>query len=99
LLRLCLDVILQVYSLSPYRREPFLRSTSLEQGVVLDHRVIPLPQMFLSSIFHLKLYNQIQNSNCNKVKFSEYFIVNIIVCDVLCVITSVMTPCNGPSLD
>jgi hypothetical protein len=37
LLRLFLDVILHVFSLSPSRREPFLRSASLGQGVVLNH--------------------------------------------------------------
>jgi hypothetical protein len=74
-------------------------STSLGQCDVLDHRVIPLPQMFLSSIFRLKLYNRIQNSNYNKVKFLEHFVVNILVCDVLCVITSVLTPCNDPGCD
>jgi hypothetical protein len=31
---------LQVLSLSPFRREPFLRPTSLGQGFVLDRRDI-----------------------------------------------------------
>jgi hypothetical protein len=44
-------------SLSPYRREPFLRSASLGQGVVLDHRVLASAKMFLFSIFCLKLCN------------------------------------------
>jgi hypothetical protein len=87
LLRLCLNVILQVRSLPPYRREPFLGSTSRGQDVVLDRQVIPLPQIFLSSIFHLKLFNRIRNSNYNKVKFPEHFTYLILVCDVLCVIT------------
>jgi hypothetical protein len=38
--------------ISPYQCEPFLRSASLGQGVVLNHRVFLLPQMslFLSSV-------------------------------------------------
>jgi hypothetical protein len=44
LLRLCLDVVLQVYSLSPYQHEPFLRLAFLGQGAVLDHRVSSVPQ-------------------------------------------------------
>jgi hypothetical protein len=59
MLILCLDVILQVCSLSPYRREPFLRSTFLRHGVVLDRQVSSLPQNVLFSIFCIKLYNQI----------------------------------------
>jgi hypothetical protein len=49
-------------SLSPYRREPFLRSTSLGQGAVLDRRVFCIRKIFLFSIFRLKLCNQIQNA-------------------------------------
>jgi hypothetical protein len=48
--------------LSPYRREPFLRSASLAQDVVLDRRVNASAKMFLFSIFRLKLCNRIQNS-------------------------------------
>jgi hypothetical protein len=44
LLRLCLDVILQVCSLSPFQRDPFFRSASLGQGAILDHLVFMLPQ-------------------------------------------------------
>jgi hypothetical protein len=44
LLRLCLDVVLQVFSLSPYRREPLLRSTFLGQGAVFDRLVSSLSQ-------------------------------------------------------
>jgi hypothetical protein len=55
--------------------------------------------MFLSSIFHLKLYNQIQNLNYNKVKFLEHFICLILVCDVLHIITLVMAPRNDPGYD
>jgi hypothetical protein len=36
LLRLFLDVVFQVCSLYPSRREPFLWSAPLEQGVILD---------------------------------------------------------------
>jgi hypothetical protein len=49
-------------SLSPYRRELFLRSASLGQGAILDQRVFRFRKMFLFSIFRLKLYNRIQNS-------------------------------------
>jgi hypothetical protein len=35
-LRFCLDVILQVRSLSPYRHDPFLRSANLGQDAVPD---------------------------------------------------------------
>jgi hypothetical protein len=37
-----------VCSLSPFRREPFLRLASLEQGVILDRRVFSL----LKSVFY-----------------------------------------------
>jgi hypothetical protein len=47
----------------------------------------------------LKFCNRIQNLNYNKDKFSKHFIVNILVCDVLCIITSVMTHRNNPGLD
>jgi hypothetical protein len=58
---------------------------------------LPLKTLFLN--FHLKLCNRIQDSNCNKVKFLEYFVVNILVCDVLCVITLIMAPYNDPACD
>jgi hypothetical protein len=48
LLRLCLDVVLQVCSLSPSRRELFLRSASLGQGAILDRRVIASVNVFHS---------------------------------------------------
>jgi hypothetical protein len=49
LLRLCLDVVLQVcFSLSPSRRELFLRSAPLVQGVVLDQLVITSSNVFYS---------------------------------------------------
>jgi hypothetical protein len=48
LLGLCLDVVLQACSLSPSWREPFLRSASLEQGVVLDRRVSASANVFYS---------------------------------------------------
>jgi hypothetical protein len=50
---------LQVCSLSPYQREPFMRSAFLWQGAVLDHRVSSLPQNAFFSIFCLKLCNRI----------------------------------------
>jgi hypothetical protein len=54
LLRLCLDVVLQVCSLSPSRREPFLKLTSLGQGAVLDHRVFFLLQIVFILYLPLK---------------------------------------------
>jgi hypothetical protein len=43
-LRLFLDIVLQVCSLSlPFTREPFLRSASVGQDVILDRRVFVLP--------------------------------------------------------
>jgi hypothetical protein len=52
LLTLCLNVVLQVYSLSPSWREPFLRSTSLGQVAALDRRVSSSAKCFhsLSSV-------------------------------------------------
>jgi hypothetical protein len=81
-------------SLSPYRHEPFLRLASLGQGTILDRRVIASVKMFLLSIFRLKLCNRIQNTICNKVQLSEHFICLNRVCDVLCVIISVIAPRN-----
>jgi hypothetical protein len=46
LLRLCLAVVLQVYSLSPPQRELFLWSAHPGQGVVLDRRVIASANVF-----------------------------------------------------
>jgi hypothetical protein len=83
-------------SLSPYRREPFLRLVSLGQGVILDRRVIASAKIFLFSIFRLKLYNLIQNSKFVLSLILEHFICLNRVCDVLYIITSVMTPCNDP---
>jgi hypothetical protein len=39
---------LQVCSVSPSRREPFLRLTSLGQGVILIHQVIASVNYFYS---------------------------------------------------
>jgi hypothetical protein len=82
LLRFCLVVVLQV-SLSPYRREPFLRSTYLGQGAVLEVDIsrarcrsqsmnVSLPQNILFSISRLKLCNRIQKSICNKDSVTEF---------------------------
>jgi hypothetical protein len=94
LLRLCLDVILQVCSLPPSRHESFLRSAFLGQGVVLDHQVFLLSQIVFILYLSLKLCNRIQNQNCNKVQLLELFICLIVVCDVLCVVTLIMAPRN-----
>jgi hypothetical protein len=48
LLRLCLDVVLHVCSLSPFRREPFLRSAPLGKGAIFDGRVIASINIFYS---------------------------------------------------
>jgi hypothetical protein len=83
-------------SLSSYHHEPFLRLASLGQGTILDHQVITSAKMFLLSIFRLKLCNRIQNTICSKVQLSEHFICLNRVCDVLCIIISVMAPRNDP---
>jgi hypothetical protein len=57
LLRLWLDVVLQVCYLSPSRRESFLRSASLGQGVILYHRVFLLLQIIFILYLPLKLCN------------------------------------------
>jgi hypothetical protein len=88
LLRIYLDVVLQVCSLSPSRRVSFLRSASLGQCTVFDRRVITFVECFI-------LYLPLKTF----IKLSEYFICLILVCDVLCVITSVMAPRNDSDLD
>jgi hypothetical protein len=55
LLRICLDVVLQVCSLSPYRRELLLRSAFLVKGAVLDRRVCSLPQNVFILYLPLKI--------------------------------------------
>jgi hypothetical protein len=96
LLRLCLNVVLQVCSLSPSRRKPFLRSASLGQGVILNRRVFSLLQIIFILYLPLKLCNWIRNQNCNNVQLSKHFFCLILICDVLCVITWVMTHRNNP---
>jgi hypothetical protein len=49
-----------------------------------------------NSLFRLKLCNRIRNLNYNKVQLLEHFMYNLRVCDVLCIITLVMAPCNDP---
>jgi hypothetical protein len=44
-LRVCLDVVLQVCSLSPSQHEPFLRLAYLGQGAILDRQVFSLLQI------------------------------------------------------
>jgi hypothetical protein len=51
------------------------------------------------SILRLKLFNRIQNLNYNKVQLLEYFICNIFICNILCIITSVMAHRTDPGLD
>jgi hypothetical protein len=46
MLRLCLDVVLQVCSISPFQREPLLRSASLGQGAILDRGVFASAKMY-----------------------------------------------------
>jgi hypothetical protein len=86
-------------SLSPFRHEPFLRSASLGQGAILDHGVFCFRKNIFYSLFRLKLCNRIQILNCNKVLLWEHFICLILICDVLCIITSVMAPHNDPGKD
>jgi hypothetical protein len=46
MLRLCRDVVLQMCSLSPSQREPFLTSARLGQGVILNRQVIASANRF-----------------------------------------------------
>jgi hypothetical protein len=62
-----------VCSLFPFQHEPFLTSTSLGQGIILNSGVFTSKKYILFSLL-LKLCNQIQNQNYYKVKFSEHFI-------------------------
>jgi hypothetical protein len=89
---LCLDVVLQVcFSLSPSWREPFLRSAPLVQGVVLDQLVIASTNVFYSLAFTQNSVIEFKTQNCNKIYLLEHFIYLILICDVLCIITSVIT--------
>jgi hypothetical protein len=54
-----LDVVLQVCSLSPLWRGPFLRLASLGQGAILDHGVFTSAKCILFSLL-LKLCNRIR---------------------------------------
>jgi hypothetical protein len=60
---------------------------------------LALPQMSFIHLSSAQLCNRIQNLNCNKVKILENFFCNLLVCDVLCVITSIMAPHNDPGYD
>jgi hypothetical protein len=51
MLRFCLDIVLQMCSLSPVRRELFLKSTSLGKGAVLDHGVFASAKMYFTLSF------------------------------------------------
>jgi hypothetical protein len=51
MLKLCLDVVLQVCSLSPFQREPFLRSAFLGQGVILDCGMFASGKMYFIPSF------------------------------------------------
>jgi hypothetical protein len=53
LLNFALLLFCRCFSLSPSRRESFLRMTSLGQGATLDHRVT-LPQIFFILTLPLK---------------------------------------------
>jgi hypothetical protein len=81
--------------LSLFPCEPYLRSASLRHGAVLDRRVI-------ISANYLYFQSSAQNSVTKfktqlVIKFNfQSFSFAFFVCDVLCVITLVMTPCNDP---
>jgi hypothetical protein len=48
MVRLCIDVVLQVCSLCPSQCEPFLRLAPLGRGVTLVHRDITSTNVFYS---------------------------------------------------
>jgi hypothetical protein len=81
-----------VCSLSVTPTWAVLSSTSLGQGAILVHRVVASANVFYSLIFRLKLYNRIRNSSCKKFNFQSIFNYNILVCDILCIVTSVWHP-------
>jgi hypothetical protein len=91
--RLCLIVVLQVCS-------PSLPTWAVSEVDISSARCRPwsmsdrFRKSFLFLILLLKFYNQIQNLNCNKMYLSKHFICLILVCDELCIITSVMTSHN-----
>jgi hypothetical protein len=66
LIRLCLDIVLQVCSFSPSRREPFLRSAPLGQGAVLDRWVIASTKMYF--ILYLSAENTV-------IEFKTQFVI------------------------
>jgi hypothetical protein len=65
---LCLDIVFQVCSLSPYRCEPFLKSAFLGQGVILDRRVSSLSKNVFYSL------SSAQNS---VIEFKTKFVIKI----------------------
>jgi hypothetical protein len=83
---------------------------SLPSGVSRSKDDIPsarcrsysLSDRFCSSffiIFHLKLYNSIQKSSCNKFNFQAISSISVLVCDILCVVTWIITSRNDLGYD
>jgi hypothetical protein len=90
---LCLIVVLQVCSLSLPTwavSEIGIFSARCRSWSMSDR----FRKLFLFLILFLKFCNRIQNLNCNKMYLSKHFICLILVCDKLCIITSVMTSHN-----
>jgi hypothetical protein len=56
---------------SPSQRESFLRSASLVQGVVLNHRVFSLPQIILVLYLPLKLVIKFETQSVIKFNFQS----------------------------
>jgi hypothetical protein len=75
MLRFCLDVVLHVCSLSPSRCEPFLKSASLGQGVILDRRVFSISQIIFILYLPLKLCNRFETKIIIKFNFQRILFV------------------------
>jgi hypothetical protein len=88
-----------VLSLSPSRREPFLRSAYLGSGVVLDRRVITSVNCFYSQSSDFNSIIEFETQFVIQFNFQSISICNILVCYILYVITSAMTPRNDPGYD
>jgi hypothetical protein len=89
----------QVLSFSLLRRELLLRTSSQEQDdcpcIIECWCFVSLPLSILKlQKLHLLNYSDVTQESI----VITLFILTYNICDVLCIITSVMTPCNNPWL-